>query len=280
MLWEVRRGDAVSYLFGTLHAGVSLSDLPGSVVTAMDGCSAVVVEADTSAMQSPSIIAKMMLPPDQSLAALLGKKDWNTLLKHLGDVLPPNALDRFQPWTVSILLTTNGVIDTSKPGLDTEISLRAKEQQKRMLYLETVEEQLALIGGAITLDELRETLRDVTLARQGFMALVRAYKSGNAVALTGLVFDQDEVAERRAYYDRIFFARNRAWMSILGPLFDQGDHFVAVGVGHNLGDEGLVVLLREAGYGVRRILKAPSGCRPAALSWARTLAHSLIGGAV
>lgn len=265
MLWEVRRGDAVGYLFGTLHAGVSLSDLPGAVAAAMDGCGAVVVEADVSAMQSPAVIAKMMLPPDQSLRALLGDKDWKILLHHLGDVLPASALDRFQPWTVSILLIASGVVDASRPSLDSELVERAQTQKKRMVYLETVDEQLALIAGAITIGELKETLRDVALARQGFSALVRAYRSGNAVALAGLVLDPKDIAERPTYYDRIFFARNRAWMSVLGPLFAEGDHFVAVGVGHNLGEQGLIALLRDAGYDVHRILKTPSGCRAAAL---------------
>lgn len=49
-------------------------------------------------------------------------------------------------------------------------------------------------------------------------------------------------------------ARNNRWVPRIAALIDEGrEPFVAVGAGHVIGDEGVVALLAERGYGTRRI---------------------------
>ena len=47
--------------------------------------------------------------------------------------------------------------------------------------------------------------------------------------------------------------RNRAWIPELVPQLEEGRAFVAVGLGHLLGEGSVVALLREQGYEVRRM---------------------------
>ena len=58
-------------------------------------------------------------------------------------------------------------------------------------------------------------------------------------------------------YDRINRDRNLAWLPVLQERLDRGgnddDVLVVVGALHLLGDDGLVHLLREAGYTVERL---------------------------
>lgn len=50
----------------------------------------------------------------------------------------------------------------------------------------------------------------------------------------------------------MLYARNRAWLLKLEAVGPQGA-FVAVGLGHLLGDQGLPMLLAKAGYTVERV---------------------------
>ena len=51
----------------------------------------------------------------------------------------------------------------------------------------------------------------------------------------------------------LFRRRNDAWIGKVIKEMGSGPVFVAVGLGHLLGKNGLVVQLRKAGYVVRRV---------------------------
>jgi len=50
--------------------------------------------------------------------------------------------------------------------------------------------------------------------------------------------------------DRLVYGRNRNWVNKLQEIMPQQSLLVAVGAGHLLGEQGLITLLRNAGYTV------------------------------
>ena len=250
-LWRVERGKAVSYVFGTIHAGVKLDELSNVVTDKLSLCDTLVVEADAS--KAGAAFDKTMLPPEQSLRAMLGEKYWASLVTQMGDEVSQESLDRFRPWVVSVMLTIGDLLDDGSTSLDEEIVQHAKAAEKTIVYLETVDQQFDILNRVMGIDELKETLDDVPGSRHELRSMIRAYRMGNLLALAGLMLDPQEMAENPERLEILLFARNRAWMSSLTPLLDRGNLFVAVGAGHYIGDDGLLVLLERAGYQVQRV---------------------------
>ena len=70
-------------------------------------------------------------------------------------------------------------------------------------------------------------------------------------ALTAWQANPDDEAFSDHYRQALLTARNLSWIPRLQTILaTPGQHFIAVGAGHLLGDDGLVALLRTAGYTV------------------------------
>jgi uncharacterized protein len=250
-LWEVTgpAAAAPSYLFGTVHIGVSSGELPDPVWEALRAADVFVMEADVRAVDPLQMMRLGMLPEGESLKEMLGEERWNTLVAALPNV-PARALDRFQPWMVTTMLT----IDTSDPRmLDMELLQFAEGSGKELVFLESAEEQLTMLAGTANLEDLIELLADVESARADMRALLDSYRAGDLDAVTARVIDPEELAEDPDALEDILFRRNRAWIPTLVPLLERGNAFVAVGLGHYPGDQGVLDLLQREGFTVRRV---------------------------
>ncbi len=250
----VERDGVVNHLLGTVHVGVSLHDLPDVVKQRLDASHTLIVEVDTDDMTSPEIMKQMVLPQGQSLRAMLGEHHWALLVRYLQGLYPTMVLDRLPPWIVHTALSFEDPTEmASGVSLDSQLVARARRKHKTMMYLETPQEQVDLLAKLIGVDDVRETLDDIEGARLSLKVLLRAYRNGNLAALTGLVLDPEEMAEDPEEIEALLFARNRRWMDTLVPTFARGGAFVAVGAAHHVGDDGLLPLLRKAGFTVTRV---------------------------
>lgn len=82
--------------------------------------------------------------------------------------------------------------------------------------------------------------------------LIEAYQKEDINAMAELNREwSEEYGEMTALLDD----RNLKWMPTLKNIFNKGSAFVAVGALHLSGDEGLISLLREAGFTVTAVNK-------------------------
>jgi hypothetical protein len=78
--------------------------------------------------------------------------------------------------------------------------------------------------------------------------LVHAYRAGDTSTMQALlVIPRTEAT--------LLAPRNQKWLPLLEKQFSQGGAFVAVGLGHLLGDSSLVAMLQRAGYTVERVTR-------------------------
>jgi uncharacterized protein YbaP (TraB family) len=89
---------------------------------------------------------------------------------------------------------------------------------------------------------------DPERARAEARTLRAAYLSLDEARIGGALEVMSE-AEREA----TFSLRNRLWIERLTPVLEEGGAFVAVGLGHLVGDTSLVSMLRERGYRIERV---------------------------
>ena len=101
-----------------------------------------------------------------------------------------------------------------------------------------------------------ESLSAPEAAQAASDSLVAAYRRQDLEAIGRLLAR----GMREAYSERMVDARNRAWAAVLVPEMRCRSVLVAVGAGHLVGPEGLLAMLRSAGFDVSPV--GGSGPRP------------------
>lgn len=263
-LWEISDGSRPSYLMGTIHLGVSLDQaLPAPYRSSVEGARVVMSEmdADPSNLDPQAMMSASLLPAGQSLRSMMPASTWEALLGELSGTMPSMILDRLRPW-VPVTVVAQRRIAASMRGdvpdpMDADLIRRARSRQQRVGFLETASEQIAIMNSVPSrhfVRELEQMLDDPTESDRELRAMLGAYRRGDAGAMTAMVFDAEDVAAMPEYYELLFRRRNRAWVQRLeGELQGSGGVFLAVGLGHLLGPDGLVTLLRARGLSVQRV---------------------------
>jgi hypothetical protein len=93
--------------------------------------------------------------------------------------------------------------------------------------------------------------REVVL--QELEGLISDYNQGNEDGVIAFIFDPEDMLERPAFYERTIYRRNDNWLPAFQQTVERGNGFIAVGLGHLIGERGLVAQLRQRGYTVRRL---------------------------
>jgi uncharacterized protein YbaP (TraB family) len=147
-------------------------------------------------------------------------------------------------------------------GLDMHFARLAKREGKRIVELESIAGQMALLDSFSP--ELQEAMLRTTVdgVRDGSLSsdthkLVSAWSAGDSARLLDQVDKEvDDLPEKVAaeMRERLYDARNREMADKISVMLAGADPtFVAVGTGHLLGDTGIVELLRRKGFAIRRL---------------------------
>ncbi|RME95793.1 MAG: TraB/GumN family protein, partial [Bacteroidetes bacterium] len=117
--------------------------------------------------------------------------------------------------------------------------------------------------------EFQMSLFDEIPYKEQAQMLVQAIEAGREAEedmmqrMVDLYLDQDIVGMQAmmseadsgvvGYEEILLLQRNRNWIPVMAELMKQGSVFFAVGAGHLAGDEGVITLLRKAGYQVEAV---------------------------
>lgn len=241
-LWKATRaGDAPLWLFGTVH---NISGVPDGVMRALATTPRFVSELGDLEPDRDRIVAVMELPRGQSLPGLLGDDDWYDLRDVLRGVVDEDSLRRARPWFAMTRLTAT-VAPAENPVIDAELTARARDAHLPIEHLETWDEQLGALVDSVSVEDLRVALHARGTMRCEFERLKQTYRNGDADAIAPMIAPRDP--------EHLLWQRNRAWLPQLEAYAKDGGAFVAVGLGHLLGDHGVVALLAADGYAVERV---------------------------
>jgi uncharacterized protein len=168
---------------------------------------------------------------------------------------PPQMLKHFRPWLAAVSLELFSYIKAGFStfyGVDYLIENEAKEGDKRIEYLESVEEQLSFfsrLDRKIEIAYLRETVRSIMEEPNSPTELVNAWAAGKPEKMVGILeaaFDKVPVLR-----SQLLVARNKNWIPKLEKMLTSADtHFVTVGVGHLVGPDSVIAHLKARGYKV------------------------------
>lgn len=260
-LWHVRGQGGDVYLLGSVHI------LPPDVQWRSPAIRAALGRADIFVFEVPQdektitqlqqlIAAKGYLPNGQSLRQQVRpslRADYDAALAASG--LPAAAVDRMRPWLAGLQIMFAQIAKqkfSADNGVDKQLAAQAAKIGKPIRYLETIEEQFALLAPddrALEMEEFEAGLKDLRDVVAKVQPLVDVWSKGDVKALDEMIngeLDQFPAARKALLDDR-----NQAWLpKIRTMLGEKRTIFIAVGAGHLTGPKGLPALLRDAGYKV------------------------------
>jgi len=205
------------------------------------------------------LLAAGTLPPGTTLRDVVSAETHELVSSRLSEFgLEAGGFENMRPWLLATTLTAfeltrAGYSQTA--GVDMHFFDRAKSAGKRIVGLETAEFQVGLFAGLDAgQDEafLRQTLEELESVIPEVEELMGHWRAGDVVEVEQLLTEAYD--EYPVLFRKIVADRNRSWLPQLEEILaGDEDGMAIVGSLHMVGDEGLVELLRRAGYTVEQL---------------------------
>jgi hypothetical protein len=269
LLWRVQSpaNPKPSYLLGTKH------DVPGMFLDSIEGFDAALAAVDVivgevshdellTESTTAKMAAAMIAPADSTLSRVLAPDIFTRLDSILkgqsAGMSRAKTFDKFKPIVVSAfietLIPTRDTDNATDKYIEQAIEERAAARGAETLSLETADEQITILFNSPISDQARELTETVTrwdesldeietfnsdYLRQNISGIERAFADDKSISV-----------EDRS---RLVNDRNNRWMPRIKAIIDTMPALIYVGVGHLVGDQGLITLLRRDGYEVMPI---------------------------
>ncbi|MEL6679228.1 MAG: TraB/GumN family protein, partial [Pseudomonadota bacterium] len=221
---------------------------------------------ETEMMSNPALVTLVDGP---GLREQLTATEWSRLTELLTPLgLPEVAMDRMRPWLLSILIALPmcELLAVQEGGitLDRRVEMLANASGVPVGGLETAEEALAAFLDLSEEDELQFLKASITYAGRSedlFRTTRDFYLAEDIQKVWEFPFvyyddalsDGQLKAMQETILNRLLRDRNLAWMRTLVPALARGNAVVAVGALHLTGEIGLLRLLEDEGFTVRRL---------------------------
>jgi uncharacterized protein len=243
-LWRVHGNSGPTvWLYGTIH-DVGIDQVPAAAIRALDGAQQFASELGDVEPDPQTLVELARLPYGKVLDQMLPADDWWDLVDAMRDAMKEDDLRHARPWFAMTRLTSH-LAPAPKPSMDDALAARAKEHHIPVAALESWQQQMTALADGVDISDLEQAIHArKTIACE--LAKMRAiYTAGDATLLEPIVVVRDQAT--------IIDARNARWLATIEQYAASSGAFVAVGVGHLLGDNGLPAVLARAGYSVERV---------------------------
>ena len=269
LLWKIS-GNGIkkpSYILGTHHGCpfTYCDSIPGLMkvhakVDNIIGEINMIELAQMSPERMQQMQAMMMMPADTSLLSLFNEdetakvNEW--LKKEMGASL--EMLSMMKPMTIMVTVQNKVMMEVipdvaNMTTIDKYMQTLGQSKGKSIGELETADYQMTLLYGN-SLEEQADALLEMIdqgESRELMVQLTDAYKSQNLDTLWEIFQEQMTDYE----YDAIVKVRNLNWEKQMKELLPKQSTLFVVGAGHLPGENGMINLLRKAGYKVKPVKK-------------------------
>jgi len=265
LLWQIS-GNGLprpSYLFGTIHMicsdDAALSD---SLIAAIENCDAVYFEVDMDNLfEMLGVMRKMKMRNDTTLADLLSKEDYDKVKVYFENketLLPFSVLETYKPLLAASMLMEGSTECESPEAMEEVIMKEAKQRGKSVKGLETMAFQMSIFDTIPYKMQAMQLLKYIDDADKGatddtkeYDKLMQAYKDQDLSKLEELTKTTDMGIAN--FTDILLYNRNKNWVEKLKTILPDKSVVIAVGAGHLPGSQGVINLLRKAGYIVKPV---------------------------
>jgi len=268
LLWKISGNgqEKPSYILGTHHlAPLSIKDSIAGLPQAMDETAQVYGEVVMSDMMSPEFMQvmqqNMMIAGDSTLQTFFTPEQYEIVGKAVKENLMADIsmLAKLKPAAITQQLTLILCMKhlggfNPQEQLDTYFQQQATQNGKKVSGLETAQSQLDVLFNSQTLQRQANLLyclvSDVDKAMDQTKRLNEAYRAQNLDEMLKLMEERDGNScdplpgEMEALLDN----RNKAWIEKMPAIMKDAPTLFVVGAGHLPGNNGVLNLLKQAGY--------------------------------
>lgn len=261
LLWKIS-GNGLkepSYLFGTMHtADPRIVKLGNKLVKPYFGQTkafAMEINPDMDAMDM-SLLTKLMMGSGHSLGQMIPPKEYHFLdsivTKQTG--FPMALFDNVAPIFILTIMETvgMGLTDTSNEGsnevLDMYLYKLATESDKKIIGIETVQEQLNALGALSYKEQADMLVQEIDSFSQNGTSGREEVGYYLNQDLDSLSAHDDETQQPEKFYKALVVDRNARMASRIGDFIKKQSTFIAIGALHLPGQKGVIELLRKKGF--------------------------------
>jgi len=268
LLWKISANGLKkpSYLYGTIHViPKDKFQLSVSAQAALESAQRLVFEIDMKEMTNfgaqMSMMTKSFMAGGKTLKDLLSPEDYAFVKSKLSTKgLPTGMFERLKPMFLSTIISSDEEsLGTAANMTSVEMELYQLSNKKDLLTggLETASYQLSLFDSIpyeAQAKMLVDALRTESASAEGDSELdqmLKMYYDQDITAMQKLIGSEE--SDMGNYEEILLLQRNRNWIPVMGRYMLEKPSFFAVGSGHLGGPQGVIALLRKAGYRVEAV---------------------------
>lgn len=259
LLWRIN-GNGMSkssYLFGTIHIICSddyvwTNKMDESLKKADKVCFEMDMDDPHLMMQ---IASAMVDHSGKMLKDYFTAQEFEQLSQYLRDSMNTDIhyLQQMKPAVLLSMFASKSLDCANQASYETKIMEEAQKEKKEIIGLEQASEQIALLDGMpvdSVVKEVMSTINNPSDDKKEYANLVATYKQQDLPKLYELIQQSKELGDDMGDFLDV---RNKKWISRMKANMNNQSVFFAVGAGHLWGENGVIQLLRKAGYQVEAV---------------------------
>jgi uncharacterized protein YbaP (TraB family) len=274
LLWRISRPDITeeSYIFGTIHL-INTDDyfLPSGTDLVMERADKFVFEIDMAEMTDMGaqflLFRKAFMKDGTRLRDLVSSEDYAIVeARFVGFGLPMMMLDRIKPMFLAVFaspeMDLNSLASGRMMSYEMEFYEFSQSHDKTTGGLETMEFQLSLFDSIpypVQASMLVESIRAVEEDNDALQQAIEIYLQQDIEAMYSAGGEDDDGIA--PYMEMLADNRNKRWIAGITEYMKTSSVFFAVGAGHLGGPDGVIRLLRKAGFTVTPIMQQENSTR-------------------
>ncbi|MBL8148872.1 MAG: TraB/GumN family protein [Blastocatellia bacterium] len=263
-LWRVKSKKNTVYILGSIHAlKKEVYPLNEHIEKAFEDSQKLVVEVELNdkaiSEVQKYVLAKGVYTDGKTLQQSVSAETYELFKKKTADLgMNEQTLGPLKPWMIALTLFSLKTVKTGaspQDGIDFYFMQKAKEKNKPIIGLETVEFQMSRFADLSAEDQekyLLSTLKSLDSLDSYLTTIVNHWLSGDLTKMESFItesFQQDPVL-----YNLLLKERNLNWIpKIEQYLQEEGNYMVVVGAAHLVGKDGVLELLKKRGYSIEQL---------------------------
>lgn len=261
LLWKISGNglEKPSYLYGTMHA-VCETNIDKDVLKALDETSQLFLEID---LDDSNLQAKMMkgliMQNNQTISSFLSEDELKKLDSFLTENVGFNSkmVDKFKPSLLTSMYLPK-LMDCNFISVEDELMKISKNQNEEVFGLESIEYQMEVFDKIPYDEQIKELMRVVNegIAKEKIelQKMLEVYKSEDIEKMLNYSINESDNKLFSNFGDELLVKRNNNWIPVMTKAMNDKPTFFGVGAAHLAGNDGVIKLLRKAGYKVEPVL--------------------------
>ena len=264
LLWKVSGNGlkAASYLYGTMHTSdARVFAFSDSVMPFFASSKAYAMELDPKKAFDMSLIPKLMMGKGYSLRKMIPEREYELLdsvvkaetgfsVALFDNVAPVLTMTIFESANLDL---SDSSIQGNKEALDLYFYNLGKTKKKKLIGIETVDEQLNALNSLSYEEQADLLVKEIHSFEEGTTDggdVVKFYLAQNLDSLAANAADA-QMPEK--LYKALVTDRNIRMANRMAAFIKDQSTFVAVGALHLPGENGVIELLRKKGFMVEAV---------------------------